>query len=256
MRPSGHRAIRTLAVFLVLALGVAALLPLIARGAARVGGAASTGGTLTPPVSGAVVPLVDANGINPTLTTTTNSGGVYTFTPPSGSYTVSVSRAGYYSNATTVPKRFDGTSPTRIDLCLVLQPIPAKVLKVHVQSAGSPISGATAAAFNISNPTGKPQLVRSNTTNATGDANLTLWAGVFQLRTSAPFYQTDQSNVDVSGTSSVTISLIAGTGVFGQVVDPDGNFLGSGVVAWPYNPSAPAPCASRLTPATTSSAFT
>ena len=203
MRPSGHRAIRTLAVFLVLALGVAALLPLIARGAAQVSGAVSTCTTVTPPVSGAVVSLVDANGINPTLTTTTNSGGVYTFTPPSGSYTVSVSRAGYYSNATTVPKRFDGTSPTRIDLCLVLQPIPAKVLKVHVQSAGSPISGATAAAFNISNPTGKPQLVRSNTTNATGDANLTLWAGVFQLRTSAPFYQTDQSNVDVSGTSSV-----------------------------------------------------
>ena len=104
MRPSGHRAIRTLAVFLVLALGVAALLPLIARGAAQVSGAVSTCGTVTPPVSGAVVSLVDANGINPTLTTTTNSGGVYTFTPPSGGYTVSVSRAGYYSNATTVPK--------------------------------------------------------------------------------------------------------------------------------------------------------
>ena len=255
MRPSGHRAIRTLAVFLVLALGVAALLPLIARGAGQVSGAVSTCTTVTPPVSGAVVSLIDANGINPTLTTTTNSGGFYTFTPPSGSYTVSVSRAGYYSNATTVPKRFDGTSPTRIDLCLVLQPIPAKVLKVHVQSAGSPISGATVAAFNISNPTGKPQLVRSNTTNATGDANLTLWAGVFQLRTSAPFYQIDQSNVDVSGTSSVTISLIAGIGVFGQVVDPDGNFLGSGVVAWLYNPSAPVTSAYRLIAGTVSSSF-
>ena len=94
MRPSGHRAIRTLAVFLVLALGVAALLPLIARGAGQVTGAVSTCGTVTPPVSGAVVSLVDANGINPTLTTTTNSGGVYTFTPPSGSYTVYAGKTG------------------------------------------------------------------------------------------------------------------------------------------------------------------
>src|SRR5947208_1804364 len=91
----------------------------------------------------------DANGINPTLTTTTNGAGVFAFSPPSGSYTISVSRAGYYSNATTTPKRYDGTTTTTINLCLFAQPTPAKVLKVHVQSAGSPVSGATVAAFNI-----------------------------------------------------------------------------------------------------------
>src|SRR5437879_12993955 len=127
MRPSGHRASRTLAVFLVLALGVAALLPLIARGAGQVSGAVSTCTTVTPPVSGAVVSLIDANGINPTLTTPTNSDGVYTFTPPSGSYTVSVSRAGYYRNATTIPKRSALASPTRIDLSLFLPPLPVIV---------------------------------------------------------------------------------------------------------------------------------
>src|SRR5437899_11042129 len=98
MRPSGHRAIRTLAVFLVLALGVAALLPLIARGAGRGSGAVSTCTTVTPPVGGAVASLIDADGINPTLTTTTNSGGRYTSTPPSGSHTVSRRRGGCYSN--------------------------------------------------------------------------------------------------------------------------------------------------------------
>jgi len=255
MRPSGHRAIRTLAIFLVLALGVAALLPLIARGAGQVNGLVSTCVTTTPFIAGASVSLVDANGINPTLTTTTNGAGVFAFSPPSGTYTIAVSRNGYYSNATTTPKRYDGTTTTTINICLFAQPTPAKVLKVHVQSAGSPVSGANVAAFNISNPTGKPQLVRTNTTNATGDANLTLWAGSFQLRTSAATFQADQSTVDVSVTSSVTITLVAGSEVFGQVTDVNGNFLGSGVVAWLYNPGASNTSAYRLVAATVSSSL-
>jgi len=256
MHLRGHRAIRALAVFLVIALGLVAVLPLVARAAGQVTGVVSTCGTITPFVSGATVSLIDANGISPTLTTSTNGAGVYTFTPSSGSYTVSVSRTGYYGNATTVPKRFDGSTTTRIDLCLVVQPTPAKVLKVRVQSAGSPISGATVSGFNLTNPTGKPQLVRTNTTDANGDSNLTLWAGSFQLRTSAATYQTDTTIVDVSVTISVTINLIAGNEIFGQVTDPNGNFLGSGVVAWLYNPGAPITSAYRLIAGTVSaSAF-
>ncbi len=257
MNSRGHRAIRALAVFLVLALGVAALLPLIARAAGQVTGVVSTCGTITPFVSGATVSLIDANGISPTLTASTNGAGVYTFTPPSGSYTISVSRSGYYANATTVPKRFDGSATTRIDVCLVVQPTPSKLLKVHVQAAGSPVSGATVSAFNLTNPTGKPQLVRTNTTNATGDSNLTLWSGSFQLRTSAALYQTDSTTVDVSITTSVTINLIAGNEIFGQVTDlSNGNFLASGVVAWLYNPSALNTSAYRLIAGTVSaSAF-
>src|SRR5439155_4174130 len=53
MHLSGHRAIRVLVVFLVLALGVAALLPLIARGASQINGVISTCGTTTPYVVGA-----------------------------------------------------------------------------------------------------------------------------------------------------------------------------------------------------------
>jgi len=256
MHLSGHRAIRALAVFLVLAIGIGALLPLTARAAGQVTGVVSTCGTITPFVNLATVSLVDANGVNPTLNAVTNGAGVYTFTPPSGSYTVSVSRAGYYGNATSVPKRFDGSTTTRIDICLVAQPTPAKVLKVHVQSAGSPISGATVSAFNLTNPTGKPQLVRTNTTNASGDSNLTLWSGSFQLRTSAATYQTDSTTVDVSVTTSVTINLVGGNEIFGQVTDSNGNFLGSGVVAWLYDPGAPITSAYRLIAGTVSaSAF-
>src|SRR2546422_7583338 len=63
MHLSGHRAIRVLVVFLVLALGVAALLPLIARGASQINRVISTCGTTTPYRVGATVTLIDAERI-------------------------------------------------------------------------------------------------------------------------------------------------------------------------------------------------
>src|SRR5205809_554626 len=168
MHLSRHRAIRALAVFLVLALGVAALLPLIARGAFQVNGVISTCGGPTPFFAGTVT-LIDANGINPPQTTTSGAGnGVYAFTPP----------------------------------------------------------------------TGRPQLITTNTTNAAGLTNLTLWAAPFLLRASAPDYQTDLS-VDVSTQSTATVNLVAGPRLFGHVQNSSGAFLSSGVVAWLYDLSAP-----------------
>jgi hypothetical protein len=251
MDSRGHRAIRALAVFLVLALGVAALLPLIVRGANQVNGVISTCVTTTPFVSGATVTLLDANGINAPLTTTTGPGGVYSFTPPTGSYTISVASAGYYAaSSSTPPTRFDGSRTVTLSLCMNKYGSPSKVLSVTVMSAGSPVSGASVAAYNTSNPTGRTQLIATNTTNAAGVANLTLWAAVFLIRASAPDLQTDQS-VDVSLTSSTTINLVAGPRIFGHVLDSSNNFL-DGVVAWLYNPGVANSSAYRLIPATVS----
>src|SRR3989475_7883124 len=114
MDSRGHRAIRALAVFLVLALGVAALLPLIVRGANQVNGVISTCVTTTPFVSGASVTLLDANGINAPLTTTTGPGGVYAFTPPTGSYMISVTASGYYAaSSSTPPTASTAAAPVR-----------------------------------------------------------------------------------------------------------------------------------------------
>jgi len=209
MHLSGHRAIRALAVFLVLALGVTALLPLTARAANQVTGLISTCVTTTPYVVGATVALIDANGINPTLTTVSGPGGLYVFTPPTGSYTISVSSPGYYPASSSTPQRFDGSRNVRIDLCLNRYGSPSKVLVVTVLNGGSPVSGASVTALNLSNPTGRPQVITTNTTNAAGSTNLTLWSAQFLLRASAPDYQTDQS-VDVSTQSTTTINLVAG----------------------------------------------
>src|SRR5436309_7127933 len=224
MDSRGHRAIRALAVFLVLALGVAALLPLIVRGANQVNGVISTCVTTTPYVVGATVTLIDANGINAPLTTATGPGGLYFFTPPTGSYTISVTRPGYYAASTTTPLRFDGSRTVPISLCMNKHGSPNKVLSVTVMNAGSPVFGASVAAYNTSNPTGRTQLIMTNTTNAAGLANLTLWPAVFLIRASAPDLETEQA-VDVSLTAAKRINRVAGSPIFGHVLASSDNPL-------------------------------
>ena len=257
MHLSGHRAIRALVVFLVLALGVTALLPGTARAAVQITGAVTTCGGPLPPVSGATVTLIDVNGIVPPATATTNGAGVYAFNqPPPATYMIQGTQSNYYPNENRTNVRFDGSLPKRIDLCMFPHGAPAKVLAVTVQDGGSPIQGATVAASQSTNPTGRIQLVAQGTTGTTGVVNLTLWAASFELRASAPTFATVEQTVDVSAVSAVTLTLTGSVELFGQVESPTG-FLSSGVVAWLYNPFTPGNNASisRLIPGTVSSSL-
>src|SRR5467141_888542 len=184
---SGRRGFGALVMLIVLMMGAVAVLPMLTRGQTnQITGLVSSCVSVTPYVAGATVTLVDANGVNPALTTITNGAGVYAFNnPPSGSYTIAANRTGYYSNATTTPTRYDGSATVNINVCMFAQPTANKVLTVTVLAGGTPLPGATVAAYNISNPTGKAALVRSAVTDVTGKANLTLWGAPFQLRTSA-----------------------------------------------------------------------
>src|SRR6059058_3732698 len=139
------------------------------------------------------------------------------------------------------PRRGATRSPSRARATTRPRPRPP---------CASPVFGASVAAYNTSNPTGRTQLIMTNTTNAAGLANLTLWPAVFLIRASAPDLETDQS-VDVSLTSSTTINLVAGPRIFGHVLDSSNNPLDA-VVAWLYNPAAPNSSAYRLIPATVS----
>src|SRR2546430_7679233 len=115
-----HRAPRGLQLFallFVLFVGVAALGPWTARGAAQIVGIVSTCGGPLPFVDSATVTLVDVNGIVPPVTTTTDGGGSYVFNqPPTASYTISVNRSGWYSGSPPTPLRFDWTTTQSIDL--------------------------------------------------------------------------------------------------------------------------------------------
>ena len=252
-----RREIEALAILLVILLGVSALLPLTAAAAAQVTGFISTCGGPAIPVPGATVTLVDASGIAPPATATTDGGGVYVFMgPPPASYTIAANQSAYYSAESGTPVRFDGSQTKRIDLCMYPHGTPTSKLAVTVLNGATPVPGATVAAFQSTNPTNRIQLVAQGTTGSTGVVNLTVWDATFQLRTSAALLPTVESTVVVSGPTSFTVNLASVPLVlFGHVQNPSGAFLGSGVVAWLYNPLAANTSLSRLIPGTVTASF-
>jgi len=252
-----RRGIEALAILLVILLGVSVLLPLTAAAAAQVTGFISTCGGPATPVPGATVTLVDANGIAPPATATTDGGGVYIFAgPPPASYTITANQSAYYGAESGTPVRFDGSVTKRIDLCMYPHGTPTSNLAVTVLNGATPVPGARVAAFQSTNPTNRIQLVAQGTTGTTGVVNLTVWDATFQLRTSASLLPTVESSVIVSGPTSVTVNLATVPLVlFGHAVDTNHTFLGSGVVAWLYNPLQANTSLSRLIPGTVTASF-
>src|SRR5438309_805084 len=252
-----RRGIEALAILLVMLLGVSVLLPLTAAAAAQVTGFISTCGGPATPVPGATVTLVDANGIAPPATATTDGGGVYIFAgPPPASYTITANQSAYYGAESGTPVRFDGSVTKRIDLCMYPHGTPTSNLAVTVLNGATPVPGARVAAFQSTNPTNRIQLVAQGTTGTTGVVNLTVWDATFQLRTSASLLPTVESSVIVSGPTSVTVNLATVPLVlFGHAVDTNHTFLGSGVVAWLYNPLQANTSLSRLIPGTVTACF-
>jgi len=252
-----RRGIEALAILLVILLGLSVLVPLIATAAAQVTGFISTCGGPATPVPGATVTLVDANGIAPPATATTDGGGVYIFTgPPPASYIITANHSAYYGAQSGTPVRFDGSQTKRIDLCMYPHGTPTSNLAVTVLNGATPVPGATVAAFQPTNPTNRIQLVAQGTTGSTGVVNLTVWDATFQLRTSAALLPTVESSVVVSGPTSVTVNLgPVPLVLFGHVQNPGGAFLGSGVVAWLYDPAAANTSISRLIPGTVTASF-
>ena len=253
MHIRGRRGIGALVLLLVFLVGAAAFLPLIALGQSyQITGLVRVCAQPTF-VASATVMLTDVNGINPPRTAASGLDGVYRFAqPPTGTYSVSANRSGYFDSDPSNPVRFDGNQTVNIDVCMYPHGSPPKVLAVTVTgTGGSPVPGATVSAYSPSNPTGRIQLVTTGTTDSSGVANLTLWPAVFSVRASATGLQTVESSVDVSAVSSTTISLVAAVELYGHVKDLDsGAFLGTGVAAWLYNPAAANTSAFRLIPAT------
>src|SRR3989440_2306374 len=251
-----RRGIEALAILLVILLGVSVLLPLNAAAAAQVTGFISTCGGPATPVPGATVTLVDANGIAPPATATTDGGGVYIFTgPPPASYTITANHPAYYGAENGTPVRFDGSVTKRIDLCMYPHGTPTSNLAVTVLNGATPVPGARVAAFQSTNPTNRIQLVAQGITGTTGVVNLTVWDATFQLRTSAALLPTVESTVAVSGPTSVTVNLSpVPLALFGHVQNSS-DFLGSAVVAWLYNPLAAKTSLSRLIPGTVTATF-
>src|SRR5206468_257253 len=172
------------------------------------------------------------------------------------SYTITANQSAYYGAESGTPVRFDGSVTKRIDLCMYPHGTPTSNLAVTVLNGATPVPGAKVAAFQSTNPTNRIQLVAQGTTGTTGVVNLTLWDATIQLRTSAALLPTVESSVIVSGPTSSTVNLSPVPLVlFGHVQNVDGAFLGSGVVAWLYNPLQANTSLSRVIPGTVTASF-
>ncbi len=259
MNPRGHRGIAAVLMLLALVLSAMALLPARAQASsAQITGLVSQCGPTPIYLAGATVTLNDANGMLPSLTTTTDGAGVYTFAPPASSYTISVTKSGYYSNNTPLapqvsPFRFDGSTTATANVCLDAQPASTGVVTFAVSNGATPIGGASISVYDSARlSTPYSALIFTNTTNkTTGQSLANLWTGSFDVRVSANGYELYDvtQTITVSGPTTVSITLTAGVSIVGHALNADGQFVSTGLTGWLYSPSASKSSGSKLIPA-------
>ena len=233
----GRRGFGALVLLIVLMMSALTMLPMHAQGQTNQITGLVTDCASSSVISGALVTLTDANGYQPTQTAVTGGDGVYAFTPSAASYTIRVTRGGYFANSAASPIRFDGTSTVTQDFCLDATPTANRLLQLTVVSAATnaPIRGASVQAFYP--PRG--QVVANGTTSATGQLNLTLWSDTFELRTYASGFAPNITSVATSVVTILTIRMENGGVVQGHARNPSGQFLSAGLEAFLYNPAAP-----------------
>lgn len=238
MYPRGHRGVGALVMLLVLVLSAMALLPSRAQALPnQVTGLVSD--CLTTYIPGALVTLTDANGIRSPQTVTTDGAGAYVFTPPASNYSLSVTMAGYYSNGTATPFRYDGTTTVIRDICLTAQPAATNTvtLTVKEQATGAPVGGASLSFYNVTrlsaNQTALVTTITSNST--TGVAYVNLWSDQFEMRVSAGAFAPNITTLTVTASTSITVNMTAGVTVVGHARDSVGRLISAGLVGFLYN---------------------
>jgi len=185
------------------------------------------------PLGGVGVSLIDAQGANPILTVAAVDGGVYTFTPPTGTYELAFSLTGYFNKQISTPIRFDGSTNLRVpDVCL--ERMPARTIDFVVQvnaTGGSGLAGATVRLFNAT----RNQVVATNTTGSSGSAILRIWPDALRLQVSRASFQPNETAVNTATDSPKTISLLPAVFILGRTIASGGFPLTVGVVAYLYN---------------------
>ena len=245
MNPQGHRGFAAVLMLLVLVLSAMALLPARAQAATnQVTGLVSQCSSSTY-IGGATVTLADANGMLSPLTTTTPADGVFSFTPPAASYTLSATAPGYYASGTTAPFRFDGTATINEDVCMTQQ-LPAgksyfgSNVTFHVQNNAAtpvPIGGATVSVYNATRQTaGQQALISMGVSNTTtGDIGFSLWSDTFTVQVNATGYGLFIENMAITAAGTIPITMSPQFTVVGHATNTAGQFLSAGLTGRLYN---------------------
>ncbi len=264
MNLRGHRGIAAVLMLLALVLSAMALIPANAQATTNtVTGLVGVCGQAKF-VSGATVTLVDANGMLPSLKTTTATDWVFSFTPAASQYTLTVTAPGFYSGGISTPFRFDGSTTVSEDLCLTAWPPTGKasfVTTVHVEDAITPstyIGGATVSVYNATRQAaGEQALIATGITNGTAGANqgnayISLWADTFLVQVNATGYGPFIETMTITSAGTVTIPMSVQFSVVGHAKNTQGQFLSAGLTGTLYNLVVPKSNTSKLIPAVVS----
>ena len=94
------------------------------------------------------------------------------------------------------------------------------------------------------------EVVRTVTADASGTATLSLWTGVFEIRTTRSGYAPSVTSLNTGVTTETRIELAGGVTVTGHARDAAGRFLSAGLQGTLYNLNPAANRAEKVVPAT------
>jgi PKD repeat protein len=157
------------------------------------------------PVVGATATLTETH-TSLKYTSTSDAGGLVTFSPVPGYYILRISKVGFYDLQFSQIVKVDGINPVQFGQ-VGIQPVPSTTgtLSVTVTSGGNPVNSVTLKTIDIS-PSAPSRMEKIYTFN--GATSQVVYSANYRLVTSAPGFETDVRDVSVgTGITSVSISL-------------------------------------------------
>ncbi|MDX1535052.1 MAG: carboxypeptidase-like regulatory domain-containing protein, partial [Thermoplasmata archaeon] len=240
-------------LFVLLLGGLGLLTADLSAGQQQILGRITEAGNPTNILAGVTVSLLDAHGQKAPETLSTGADGTFTFTPTSGFYRITVTKAGFFDNGTEV-LRFDNTVTLRKDIEMAKMPDATLMLTVHVEdSFAVDLVNAT---VEVTNTTAS-QSLGTNVTDASGDTVFFVWAGTFEIKVQKQGFETEITVVALAMDTVVPVTLGAAVPLVGNAQEPGGPFISQGLVAFLYNVDGGTPAAKRLlTASVTGSLYT
>lgn len=148
-------------------------------------------------------------------TNTTGDGGLATFSPWPGYYTLTLTKSGYFDTYSSV-LRYDGLAPVLLGQIVVTpQPSTTYYLNLTVLKNGTadPVNGVRLRVMD----TGHSMQEKFNSTASDGKFNVSVYAASYKLVISASGYSVNATTVTVSANTTMTMYMDTSVVVRGYV---------------------------------------
>ncbi|MEM0449408.1 MAG: PKD domain-containing protein [Methanomassiliicoccales archaeon] len=188
------------------------------------------------PVAGATATLTETH-TSKMYSTSSDAGGLATFSPPPGYYILRISKSGYYDLEYSTVVKYDGINAVQLGLIQINKlPTTVGTLTVTVTSGGSPVSGVTLKTIDLNSPTKMEKIY-----SFSGSTSQIVHTSTYRLVTSANGFETDVRDVTVSSGVTVNVNVVLNPSVTVTGYVYKNNVPASGVTAVlvSSNPSLP-----------------